>query len=258
MRHQKGSYAEALTKQQKWFKDKEKLQKWKMALRQVPDLSGYHFKDGYTTLPMVGVGKSTLARAVYNGLIADNFDSLCFLENVREKSDKHGIEYLQSILISQVLRKEDINLTSKQQGISTIKSWLKRKKVLLILDDVDNLEHLQALAGGCDWFGPGSRIIITTRDKQLLATHQVTRMYEVRELNENDALRLLTLKAFKTEMADPGYELVLNRLVTYAYGLPLALEVIGSNLFGKSIKEWESATRQFKRIPKKEILEILK
>ena len=73
-------------------------------------------------------------------------------------------------------------------------------------------------------------------------------------MNENDALRLLTLKAFKTEMANPGYELVLNRLVTYAYGLPLALEVIGSNLFGKSIKEWESATRQFKRIPKKEIL----
>jgi len=52
MRHQKGSYGEALTKQHKWFKDKEKLQKWKMALRQVPDLSGYHFKDGYTTLPI--------------------------------------------------------------------------------------------------------------------------------------------------------------------------------------------------------------
>ena len=146
---------------------------------------------------MGGVGKSTLARAVYNSLIAENFDSLCFLEDVREKSNKHGLEHLQSILISQVLGKEEINLTSKQQGISMIKCRLKRKKILLILDDVDNLEQLRALAGGCDWFGPGSRIIITTRDKQLLATHQVTRTYEVRELNENDALRLLTLKAFK-------------------------------------------------------------
>jgi len=207
---------------------------------------------------MGGVGKSTLARAVYNSLIAENFDSLCFLEDVREKSNKHGLEHLQSILISQVLGKEEINLTSKQQGISMIKCRLKRKKILLILDDVDNIEQLRALAGGCDWFGPGSRIIITTRDKQLLATHQVTRTYEVRELNEKDALRLLTLKAFKKEKADPDYVLVLNRVVTYASGLPLALEVIGSNLFGKSVKEWESATRQYKRIPKKEIIEILK
>ncbi|KAK7352649.1 hypothetical protein VNO80_18073 [Phaseolus coccineus] len=45
--HQKGSYEEALTKHQKRFKSKkEKLQKWKVALRQVADLSGYHFQDG--------------------------------------------------------------------------------------------------------------------------------------------------------------------------------------------------------------------
>jgi hypothetical protein len=33
----------------------------------------------------------------------------------------------------------------------------------LILDDVDSLEQLEALAGGLDWFGSGSRVIITTR-----------------------------------------------------------------------------------------------
>jgi len=48
VRHQKGSYEEALAKHQKRFKaQKEKLHKWKMALRQVADFSGYHFKDGY-------------------------------------------------------------------------------------------------------------------------------------------------------------------------------------------------------------------
>ena len=51
VRHQKGSYEEALAKHQKRFKDKkEKLQKWKLALCQVADLSGYHFQDGYTTV----------------------------------------------------------------------------------------------------------------------------------------------------------------------------------------------------------------
>ncbi|BAU02585.1 hypothetical protein VIGAN_11213800, partial [Vigna angularis var. angularis] len=48
VRHQKGSYAEALAKHEKRFKEqKEKLQKWKMALREVADLSGYHLGDGY-------------------------------------------------------------------------------------------------------------------------------------------------------------------------------------------------------------------
>jgi len=53
VRHHRGSYGEALNKHQRMFKDKkEKLQKWKMALRQVADLSGYHFEDWYTTLPI--------------------------------------------------------------------------------------------------------------------------------------------------------------------------------------------------------------
>ena len=51
VRHQKGSYGEAMAKHQKRFKaKKEKLQKWRIALKQVADLCGYHFKDGYTII----------------------------------------------------------------------------------------------------------------------------------------------------------------------------------------------------------------
>ena len=43
-----------------------------------------------------------------------------------------------------------------------IKDRLCFKKVLLVLDDVDDLNQLEALAGDHNWFGPGSRIIVTT------------------------------------------------------------------------------------------------
>ncbi|XP_028205464.1 TMV resistance protein N-like isoform X2 [Glycine soja] len=314
VRHQKGSYGEALAKLERRFQhDLEKLQRWKMALQQVADLSGYHFKegDGYEfkfiekiveqvsrvinprTLHvadypvglesrvldvrrlldagsdydvhmigihgMGGIGKSTLARAVYNELIiAEKFDGLCFLANVRENSNKNGLEHLQRILLSEILGEMNINLTSKQQGISIIQSRLTGKKVLLILDDVNTREQLQAIAGRPDWFGPGSKIIITTRDKQLLRSHEVNKTYEMKQLDENDAHQLLTWQAFKKEKACPTYVKVLKRAVTYASGLPLALEVIGSHLKGKSIQEWESAIKQYRRIPKKEILDILK
>ncbi|KAL2334345.1 hypothetical protein Fmac_015558 [Flemingia macrophylla] len=50
MRHQNGSYGDALAKHEKRLKHyMDRLQKWKEALSQVADLSGYHFRkgDGY-------------------------------------------------------------------------------------------------------------------------------------------------------------------------------------------------------------------
>ncbi|KAG4952547.1 hypothetical protein JHK85_046414 [Glycine max] len=311
VRHQKGSYGEAMAKHQKSFKaKKEKLQKWRMALQQVADLSGYHFKDGdayeYKFIGSIveelsrkisraslhvadypvglespvtevmkrldvgsddvhiigihgmgGLGKTTLALAVHN-LIALHFDESCFLQNVREESNKHGLKHLQSILLSKLLGEKGITLTSWQEGASMIQHRLRRKKVLLILDDVDKREQLKVIVGRSDWFGPGSRVIITTRDKHLLKHHEVERTYEVKVLNQSAALQLLTWNAFRREKIDPSYEDVLYRVVTYASGLPLALEVIGSNLFGKTVAEWESAMEHYKRIPSDEILEILK
>ncbi|XP_027924158.1 TMV resistance protein N-like isoform X4 [Vigna unguiculata] len=311
VRHQKESYGEALTKRQRRFEDVEKVQKWKMALRQVADLSGYHFKDGdgyeYKFIESVvdrvchkinparlhvadypvglgpqvlevrkllnvecgdgfhmigihgmgGVGKTTLALALYN-LIADCFDGSCFLQNVTEKSNKHGLEHLQNILLSKILGDKDINIASEHEGISMIQQRLQRKKVLLILDNVDKCEQLQTLAGSPDWFGPGSRVIITTRDTHLLASHQVKTTYEVKTLNKDDALQLLKWKAFKTKHVDPRYVEVLNDVEIYASGLPLALEVIGSNLFAKTVEQWKSAINQYKRIPNSQILDKLK
>jgi hypothetical protein len=44
------------------------------------------------------------------------------------------------------------------------------KKVLLVIDDVDQLIQLKTIFGKHDWFGLGSRIIVTTRDEHLLST----------------------------------------------------------------------------------------
>ncbi|XP_057446582.1 disease resistance protein RUN1-like [Lotus japonicus] len=208
-----------------------------------------------------GLGKTTLALSVYNS-IAHHFEGsksaikpLCFLENVRENSNRHGLLHLQKTLLSELGKEE--KLTSVKQGHIIIQQRLQQKKVLLILDDVDNQEQLQAVAGSPEWFGPGSRVIITTRDKHLLACHGVDRKYEVRGLHKKDAFELLARKAFQTLEVSRSYADILDRAVTYASGLPLALEVIGSHLFKKSIEEWKSALDRYERIPIKEIQKIL-
>lgn len=104
-----------------------------------------------------GIGKTTIAKAIYN-LIAYRFEGSCFLANIRENSKREcGLIQMQKTLLCEVLRDSDLKVVNTDQGIDMIRKRLCCKNVLLVLDDVDQLE---TLAGGCDWFGIGSRIII--------------------------------------------------------------------------------------------------
>jgi L1 cell adhesion molecule like protein len=202
-----------------------------------------------------GIGKSTTARAVHN-LIADQFEGVCYLAGIRDRAT--NLAQLQETLLSEILGENDIKVGDVYRGISIIKRRLQRKKILLILDNVDNLQQLQALAGGHDWFGFGSKIIITTRDKHLLATHGIVKVYEVEKLKNEKALELFSWHAFKNRKIGPGYVDIAKRAVSYCHGLPLALEMIGSQLFGKSLAVWKSSLDKYERVLRKDIHEILK
>ncbi|CAJ2634154.1 unnamed protein product [Trifolium pratense] len=208
-----------------------------------------------------GIGKTSLAKALYNK-IAHQFQAACFLANVREKSNKiNSSEDLQQTLLSEMFEQPDSKLGSTSKGIYEIKLKLGKKKVLLVLDDVDEMEQLENLAGGSDWFGPGSRIIITTRDKSLLiGTHQIeVKTYEMIGLNDQLSLELFCRHAFGKSYPKTEYEDISSRAVRCAKGLPLALKVIGSNLrTRKSLKAWEDALKYYERIPRKEIQDVLK
>ena len=113
------------------------------------------------------------------------------------------------------------------------------------------------LAGEHDWFGPGSRIIITTRDVHVLKTHGVDEIYEVKGLYDKDAFQLFCLKAFQKDHVPNEYLVMFEEFLKYAAGLPLALEVLGSFLFEKSTIEWKSALERFKKYPNTKILNVL-
>ncbi|KAK8329801.1 hypothetical protein V6Z11_A11G355300 [Gossypium hirsutum] len=207
---------------------------------------------------MGGIGKTTLARLVYNQM-SHHFESKSFIADIREVSDKCGLVSLQKQFLSEIFHDECFNFFNVLEGSDIISHMLSRKKVLVVLDDVDNIQHLKCLVGRHDWFGLGSRIIVTTRDEHLLQSCQIDDVYKATTLNLEDALQLFNLKAFQSDTIpkDDFIELS-NQVVNYADGLPLALEVFGSFLCGRDATQWRSAIERLKRDSNKEILNKLR
>ncbi|XP_060671067.1 disease resistance protein RPV1 [Ziziphus jujuba] len=207
-----------------------------------------------------GVGKTTIAKALFNEF-ADEFEGSSFLADVREISKQHlGFVQVHETLLIDIFGDNNLKLKvgNIHGGINIIRDRLCHKRALVVLDDVDQLDQLETLAGGHEWFGLGRRIIITTRNRHLLATHGANGIYEVRGLNHHEALELFSWNAFKSN--EPAEECLMlsNFAIQYTSGLPLALEVLGSFLCCRTRHQWQSTIHNIGKKPDKKLYEILR
>ncbi|GKC35916.1 NB-ARC domains-containing protein [Tanacetum coccineum] len=173
VRKQKGSYAEAFRNHE--ISHSAEVSKWKEALSMAADLSGFDLQDmtnGYESkfidciskeILINGIGKTTLAKAIYN-LMYVHFEGSCFCEGVSKHQD---LTQVQMQMIAKIMKTEKFKISSVAEGAMVIKQRMSCKRVLLVLDDVDDHEQLEALAGSPRWFCPRSLIIFTRKDKQL-------------------------------------------------------------------------------------------
>ncbi|KAF5469442.1 hypothetical protein F2P56_013517 [Juglans regia] len=310
VRHQKGIFGESFDKLGDKLKDNTKMQKWKVALQRVADLSGFplakfrkesefiqeiiqwvelrmvnqtplsvakypigiasrirhiyqHLSIGKNDIIRIvgifgtgGIGKTTISNDIYNR-ISSQFEGSCFLKDVREISKQvGGLIKLQNTLLSDILG-TCLDVHDIDRGMNVIRHRVCSKRVLLILDDVDELVQIEKLAGDRDWFGSGSRIIITTRDRCLLDNSKVDSKHEVMILDDDEALQLFSLHAFEEKEPPKNYMDLSKQVTKYAQGLPLALTVLGSDLKGQSIHQWKNALDKYKNIPNSSIQKVL-
>ncbi|XP_024188070.1 disease resistance protein RPV1-like [Rosa chinensis] len=193
---------------------------------------------------MGGIGKTTLADAVFHGL-SSQFEAHCFLANVRERSGTKGafspeLYLLRDELLRQLLGDKSLTIHTRTIG-AVDKERLRRTKVLVVLDDVNHSSQLTFLVGEVP-FGPGSRIIITTRDMQPVrktlevkdvADHDV-KTYKVEELNGVESLQLFHLNAPTHFTETPEF---LEKVGDHAAGIPLALNILRSLLIAMALEK---------------------
>ncbi|XP_074344495.1 disease resistance protein RUN1-like isoform X3 [Apium graveolens] len=211
---------------------------------------------------MGGIGKTTIAKAFYDKYF-HIFDVSCFNENVRHYSQGGSslLPLLKQLLID-LFGKKDCKIIDVESRTRKLKQILHSKKALVILDDLDQSSYSELLASLGDLFSAGSRVIITTRDANLLNKMKMdiseVEIYMVKTLKEIDSLELFSYHAFRKPVPPENFRELSLHFVSYAGGLPLALKVLGSSLLGRTYEFWKAKLEKVIEIPENDIQEVLK
>ncbi|XP_057831500.2 disease resistance protein RPV1-like [Cryptomeria japonica] len=100
------------------------------------------------------------------------------------------------------------------------------QRALVVLDDIDNSKQMELLT--CkNWGGPGSKMIVTTRDKHVLNLAQIDMVYKMEVLEFEDALCLFSWHAVLGPEPDKIHRQQSKGIVKACDGLPLAIEAVG-------------------------------
>jgi len=143
-------------------------------------------------------------------------------------------------------------------GRTMIQNRLSRKKLLIVVDDVNEFGQLENLCLNREWFGRGTVMIITTRDIHLLNLLKVDYVYKMHLLNEDDSFELFSWHAFREAKPREEWSELARNTVAYCEGLPLALQFHGSYLCDRTIKVWKSVLWKLQRIPADQVQTALK
>ncbi|XP_071724922.1 disease resistance protein RUN1-like, partial [Rutidosis leptorrhynchoides] len=206
-----------------------------------------------------GIGKTTIAKTAYNQNV-ERFDGCSFLADIRDAAkETSSLIRIQKQLLSDIL-KRPVKVHSVDGGIQKIRDVVNCRKVLIILDDVDEQKQLEKIFGSEQQLCLGSKIIITTRYKNLMTprSHEVSK-FAVQELDAEDSIKLFSWHALGKDHPTEDLLECSKQIVDHCGGLPLALEVLGASFSQKtSIGVWENMLQKLKAIPDRKIQDVLR
>lgn len=185
-----------------------------------------------------GIGKTTVAKLVYNDAVVENsFDTriwVCVSEGFNVK------RLLKAIIESGT--GSSCNLVEMDVIQRRVQELIMGKKFLLVLDDVwdddhEKYERLKNLVhNGLD----GSKLLVTTRNEKVALLMGTTNPYRLEGLSDGDCWSLFQELAYKNRQKELlALEEVGKEIAKKCRGVPLAAKALGSLMCLKNQKsEW--------------------
>uniref|UniRef100_M4DQS0 AAA+ ATPase domain-containing protein n=1 Tax=Brassica campestris TaxID=3711 RepID=M4DQS0_BRACM len=210
---------------------------------------------------MGGVGKTTLLTRI-NNKFKDEFDVVIWVV-VSKDLQYDGIQ-------DQILRRlcvdKDWEKETEKEKASFIENILGRKKFVLLLDDLWSEVDLDKIGVPSPTQENGSKIVFTTRSKEVCRDMRADDELKMDCLTRNEAWELFQNAVGEVRLkGHPDIPTLAKQICEKCYGLPLALNVIGKAMSCKEdVHEWRDAIDVLKtssdKFPgmEKKILSILK
>ncbi|XP_059063556.1 disease resistance protein RPV1 [Cryptomeria japonica] len=204
-----------------------------------------------------GSGKTTIATELYNRK-SYSFNCSSFLHDVRDAASKNALHTKQNKLLAD-LRIQTKSFDNVKDGKIILEKNLTSLRMLVVLDDVDHADQVDALLPPKESLGSGSLIIVTTREGKVLKNCGITSIYKMQPLDSFHAKQLFCWHAFLQPDPLKEFEGLVEKYMDVCRGLPLSLKVIGGQLYGQSSEDyWVSQHDKIKRILPMEILQRLR
>ncbi|KAI5342729.1 hypothetical protein L3X38_010605 [Prunus dulcis] len=179
---------------------------------------------------MGGVGKTTLARMLYNNNKVKGHFTLQAWACVSE--DYNAFRITKTILesvTSKPCNTTDLNLLQVE-----LREQLRGKKFLFVLDDLwnENYGDWERLQIPFNSGARGSKVIITTRNKNVASLMKNVPIQFLEPLSHQDCWLLLAKHAFGNEnySANSNLEDIGKQIALKCKGLPLAVQTLGGLL----------------------------
>ncbi|KAL7204514.1 hypothetical protein ACSBR2_017565 [Camellia fascicularis] len=189
---------------------------------------------------MGGLGKTTLAQMVYNDEVVNKHFDLKAWVCV---SDEFDIMRISKVILESITSKacefKELNQVQVQ-----LKQNLIGKKILIVLDDVWDKKYndWNILKGPFNDGVSGSKIIVTTRDRNVASIMGTVQNHLLQHLSDDDCWLVFEQHAFGNRSMDANPNLVSigRKIVGKCKGLPLAARTLGGLLRCKGRDdEWE-------------------
>ncbi|CAL5382435.1 unnamed protein product [Camellia sinensis] len=193
---------------------------------------------------MGGIGKTTLAQMVYNDeTVQKHFDLKAWVC----VSDEFNIMRITKAILESVTS-QTFSFNNLDQVQVQLKQALAGKKFLIVLDDVWNKKYSDwnVLKKPFNDGAQGSKVVVTTRDREVAGMMTTVELHEVNILSKEDCWSLFAQHAFANTCIDANPKLgsIGKEIVEKCKGLPLAARTLGGLLRSKvRDEEWINVLR---------------